>query len=82
MIWAGFEPTIPVFERSKTVHTLDRGLKGTHSAGRRISLQLEKYHLFLPSPIHACPPHDSWVTLSHERAKERVPDAPKLGQAS
>jgi hypothetical protein len=24
MTWAGFEPTIPVFEGAKTVHALDR----------------------------------------------------------
>jgi hypothetical protein len=24
MPWVGFEPTIPVFERAKTVHALDR----------------------------------------------------------
>jgi hypothetical protein len=24
MFWVGFEPTIPVFERAKTVHALDR----------------------------------------------------------
>jgi hypothetical protein len=24
MPWVGFEPTIPVFEREKTVHALDR----------------------------------------------------------
>jgi hypothetical protein len=24
MPWLGFEPTIPVFERAKTVHALDR----------------------------------------------------------
>jgi hypothetical protein len=24
MNWVGFEPTIPVFDRAKTVHTLDR----------------------------------------------------------
>jgi hypothetical protein len=24
MLWVGFEPTIPVFERAKTFHTLDR----------------------------------------------------------
>jgi hypothetical protein len=23
MTWVGFEPTIPVFDRSKTVHALD-----------------------------------------------------------
>jgi hypothetical protein len=24
MPWVGFEPTIPVFERAKTIHALDR----------------------------------------------------------
>jgi hypothetical protein len=24
MHWVGFEPTIPVFERAKTIHALDR----------------------------------------------------------
>jgi hypothetical protein len=24
MPWVGFEPTIPAYERAKTVHTLDR----------------------------------------------------------
>jgi hypothetical protein len=24
MLWVGFEPTIPVFERAKTIHVLDR----------------------------------------------------------
>jgi hypothetical protein len=24
MYWVGFEPTIPAFERAKTVHALDR----------------------------------------------------------
>jgi hypothetical protein len=24
MLWLGFEPTIPAFERAKTVHALDR----------------------------------------------------------
>jgi hypothetical protein len=28
--------------------------------------------------MRACPGHDSWVTLSHARAKGRVSDAPKL----
>jgi hypothetical protein len=33
MPWVGFEPTIPVFERAKTVHASDRAATviGSHS---------------------------------------------------
>jgi hypothetical protein len=49
-----------------------RGLEGVHLADRCILTKLEKCHLFLPSPLHACPRHGSWATftrLSRARVK-------------
>jgi hypothetical protein len=49
-----------------------RVLEGRHLADRCILTRLEQCHLFLPSPLHACPRHGSWATfirLSHARAK-------------
>jgi hypothetical protein len=42
MLRVGFEPTIPMFERAKTVHALDRAatLIGRHT------ITLHKYQLF------------------------------------
>jgi hypothetical protein len=38
----------------------------------------EKYHLFMPSPMHACPRHDPWERLWSAKSckgETRVPDA-------
>jgi hypothetical protein len=39
------------------------GLRGTYPAGVCVPLKPEKYHLFLPSPMHACPRRDPWKRL-------------------
>jgi hypothetical protein len=52
-----------------------RRLEGIHLADRCILTKLEQCHLFLPSPLHACPSHGSWATfirLSHARAKSEI----------
>jgi hypothetical protein len=45
MPWVGFEPTIPVFKRAKTVHALDPGATviGTQSFLQLIMLKLMQY---------------------------------------
>ena len=40
------------------------GLRSAHFAGECALLKPEKCHLFLPSPIHACPRHGPQATSS------------------
>jgi len=54
------------------------GPEGTWFADNCVPIKLRKCHLFLPSPIHACPRHGSWATsLAAKtcRGAKRVPDA-------
>jgi hypothetical protein len=44
----GFEPTIPVFERAKTFHALDRAVTMIVAVGLK-SLNLKGFHFFLLS---------------------------------
>jgi hypothetical protein len=49
MPWVGFEPTIPVFERAKTVHALDREatvISYTYITFKLISLIVYSHTLF------------------------------------
>jgi hypothetical protein len=39
-----------------------RGPKGAWLADNRVPTKLRKCHLFLPSPIQACPRHGPWAT--------------------
>jgi hypothetical protein len=53
-------------------------LRGTYPSGVCVPLKPEKYHLFLPSPMHACPRHDPWKclwTAKSCKGETRVPDA-------
>jgi hypothetical protein len=57
------------------VEVVVHGLEGTHLADRCILTKLEKCHVFLPSPLHACPRHGYWATiirLTHARAKSEI----------
>jgi len=38
------------------------GPEGARLADNRVPTKLRKCHLFLPSPIHACPRHGPWAT--------------------
>jgi hypothetical protein len=54
------------------------GLRGTYPALVCVPLKPENYHLFLPSPMHACPRHDLWKrlwTAKSCKGRTRVPDA-------
>ena len=39
-----------------------RGPGGARLADNRVPTKLRKCHLFLSSPIHACPRHGPWAT--------------------
>jgi len=39
------------------------GLRGRYPAGVSVPLKPDKCHLFLPSPMHACPRHCPWKRL-------------------
>jgi hypothetical protein len=45
MLWVGFEPTIPAFERAKTVHALDRATTLSGSIQFRNSENLRNEHI-------------------------------------
>jgi len=53
-------------------------LRVTYTAGECVPLKPDKYHLFLPSSIHACLRHDPWKNLWTAKpckGETRVPDA-------
>ena len=53
------------------------GPEGAWFADNRVLTKLRKYHLFLPSPIHACPCHGPWATslmVKTCRGTKQVPD--------
>ena len=52
--------------------------QGTYSAGVCLPLKSEKCHLFIPSPMPACPRHDTWErlwTAKYCKGETGVPDA-------
>jgi hypothetical protein len=54
------------------------GPEGAWFADNCVLTKLRKCHLFLPSPIHACPCHGPWATslkAKTYRGAKRVPDA-------
>jgi hypothetical protein len=38
MLWVGFEPTIPVLERARTIYALDRAATGIGSVEKAVIL--------------------------------------------
>jgi hypothetical protein len=49
MSWVGFEPTIPVLQRAKTVHALDRAATVVYIIGIT-SVYLTSYYAYLSQP--------------------------------
>jgi hypothetical protein len=63
MPWVGVEPTIPVFERAKTVHALDRAARPLWSAISKI-MALNSLLYLLLKLVHFCTwqfSHPLWI---------------------
>jgi hypothetical protein len=50
----GFEPTIPAFERAKTVHALDRAATVMATEANQAS-QMNSFHSFIVKYVVLCP---------------------------